>query len=280
MGRFTDKVAIITGSSNGIGRSTAIILAKDGAKVTITGRNAERLEETKQQIISAGVSADNINSVVADITTSAGQDQIINSTIQKFGKIDILVNNAGAAITDPSGSSGLAQNISVYDKTFELNVRSVIELTQKAKPHLIASKGEIVNVSSIAASPQSHPDFNYYSMSKAALDQFTRNIAIELVKSGIRVNCVNPGLVITGFAQAMGAPVEVSSKLYSYMGSHPDCVPIGRVGQPEDIANIIAFLADRSASFYIIGQTITADGGSTLVMAMNTHNLTDLLQNK
>ncbi|CAI5437935.1 unnamed protein product [Caenorhabditis angaria] len=278
MSRFTNKVAIITGSSNGIGRATAIILAKDGAKVTITGRNAERLEETKQELLGAGISADNINSVAVDVTTSAGQDQLINSTIQKFGKLDILVNNAGTGVADPSGTTGISQNISIYDKTFELNVRSVIELTQKAKPHLIESKGEIVNVSSIGSGPQSHPDLPFYSMSKAAIDQFTRNIAIELAKKDVRVNSVNPGLVQTGIMQAMGAPTQISDKLYEYLGSNRDCIPIGRHGYPEDIANIIAFLADREASFYIVGQTIKADGGSTLVMAMNTHNLTDLLK--
>ncbi|CAI5437936.1 unnamed protein product [Caenorhabditis angaria] len=278
MPRFSNKVAIITGSSNGIGRATAIILAKDGAKVTITGRNAERLEETKQQIIEAGIDSKNINSIVGDLTSIEIQDKLINTTIQKFGQIDILINNAGAAIIDPTGSTGIDQNVSIYDKTFELNVRSIIELTQKAKAHLIASKGEIISVSSIASGPEAHSQFPYYSMSKAALDQFTRNIAIELVKSGVRVNCVNPGLVKTGIIQATGAPTEVSDKLYEFLGSNPDCVPIGRVGQPEDIANLIAFLADRSASFYIIGQTIKADGGSSLMLAMNTHNLTDFLK--
>ena len=91
MSRFSGKTVIITGSSNGIGRSAALIFAKDGAQVTITGRHAERLEETRQQLLKAGVPAGNINSVVADVTESSGQDQIINSTLAKFGKIDILV---------------------------------------------------------------------------------------------------------------------------------------------------------------------------------------------
>ncbi|CAI5437937.1 unnamed protein product [Caenorhabditis angaria] len=278
MARFSNKVAIITGSSNGIGRATAIILAKDGAKVTITGRNAERLEETKQQIIAAGIGSENINVIVGDITTTEIQDKIINSTIEKFGKINILVNNAGAPFMDSVGTLGFSQDISIYDSTFELNLRSIVILTQKARPYLEATKGEIINVSSITSGPQAHSGIPFYSMSKAALDQFTRNIAIELIPFGVRVNCVNPGLVVTGFPQAMGTPLEASKTIYDFMGSNRDCIPIGKTADPSDIGNIIAFLADRSQSFYIVGQTIQADGGTTLIMAMNTHNLMELLK--
>ena len=168
MSRFFGKTVIITGSSNGIGRSAALLFAQDGANVTITVRNADRLEETRQLLLKSGVSEKNINSVVADVTTSDGQDQLVNTTLKRFGKLDILVNsllkcrikfdlqvnNAGAAITDGSGVTGTDQNIDVYHKTLQLNLQAVIEMTQKAKPHLIESKGEIVNVSSIVAGPQ------------------------------------------------------------------------------------------------------------------------------
>lgn len=143
------------GSSNGIGRGTALLFAQEGAKVTVTGRNEARLLETKQKILDSGIPEDHVLTVVADLSADAGQDDLINATITKFGRLDILVNNAGAAFNDEQFNTGVSQNISVYDKVLQINLRSVVTLTQKAKDHLIASKGEIVNVSSIAAGPQS-----------------------------------------------------------------------------------------------------------------------------
>ncbi|EGT43701.1 hypothetical protein CAEBREN_06008 [Caenorhabditis brenneri] len=221
MSRFTGKTALVTGSSNGIGRATAVLFAKEGAKVTITGRNAQRLEETRQKILKAGVPEDHVLSIVCDLNTEEGQDELINSTIQRFGKLDILVNNAGAAFNDDQYKTGIEQDISVYDKVMQINMRSVVTLTQKAEKYLIEAKGEIINVSSMAAGPQGYCRF------------------IE---------------------------------------SHKECLPSGKVGQPNDIANIIAFLADRSVSSYIIGQTIAADGGSTLVMGMQAHDMMDILK--
>ncbi|EGT31731.1 hypothetical protein CAEBREN_30598, partial [Caenorhabditis brenneri] len=154
MARFSGKVALVTGSSNGIGRATAIVLAKEGAKVTITGRNAQRLEETRQEILKAGVPEDHVLAVAVDLVSEEGQDKLINSTIEKFGRLDILVNNAGTAFVDSEGRVGIDQDVSDYDKVMRINMRSVVTLTQKAKEHLIKAKGEVVNVSSIAAGPQ------------------------------------------------------------------------------------------------------------------------------
>ncbi|CAL2044237.1 unnamed protein product [Caenorhabditis brenneri] len=273
MPRFSGKTVIITGSSNGIGRSAALLFAQDGANVTITGRNADRLEETRQLLLKSGISEKNINSVVADVTTPEGQEQLIKTTLDKFGKIDILVNNAGAAISDSTGVTGTDQSIEVYHKTLQLNLQAVIQMTQKAKPHLVAAKGEIVNVSSIVAGPQAQPEFMYYAIAKAALDQYTRSTAIDLIQHGIRVNSVSPGVVATGFTNAMGMPDQASQKFYNFMASHKECIPAGFSGRPEDIANIILFLADRNLSSYIIGQSIVADGGSTLVMGCQVHDL-------
>ncbi|CAI5451309.1 unnamed protein product [Caenorhabditis angaria] len=277
MPRFSNKVAIITGSSNGIGRSTAILLAKDGAKVTITGRNAERLEQTLKLILAEGVPEENVNSVVGDVTTVTAQDELIDSTIKKFGKIDILVNNAGSAVPDATGAQGLAQDIDTYDRMFALNLRSVVQLTKKAKDYIIQTKGEIINVSSIVSGAHGFPDSSFYAMSKAALDSYTRNTALELIEHGVRVNAVNPGIVVTGFLEATGAPKQIGEKLYDYFASHKACLPSKELGQPEDIANLIAFLADRPLSKYIIGQTIVADGGTTLVLGIGAHNIADIL---
>ncbi|PIC24880.1 hypothetical protein B9Z55_018025 [Caenorhabditis nigoni] len=276
--RFSGKVAIVTGSSNGIGRATAILFAQEGAKVTITGRNAQRLEETKQEILKAGIPEDHVLAIATDLTTEEGQDKLINETIQKFGKLDILVNNAGAAFNDDKGVVGVDQNVSVYDKIMQINLRSVVTLTQKAKKYLVEAKGEIVNVSSIGAGPQAQPTFLYYAMSKAALDQYTRSAAIDLIQHGVRVNSVSPGAVVTGFGEAMGMPSGMHEKYEKFMETHKECIPCGSIGKPIDIAHIIAFLADRKLSSYIIGQSIVADGGSSLVMGMQAHNMMDILK--
>ncbi|PIC24864.1 hypothetical protein B9Z55_018014 [Caenorhabditis nigoni] len=154
MPRFSGKVALITGSSTGIGKATAILFAQEGAKVTITGRNTQRLEEMKQEILKAGIPEDHVLAITADLNTEEGQDELINETIEKFGKLDILINNAGALFHDAQGRNGIAQDISVYDRTMEINMRTVVTLTQKALKFLIEAKGEIVNVSSMAAGPQ------------------------------------------------------------------------------------------------------------------------------
>ncbi|EFO95500.1 hypothetical protein CRE_09178 [Caenorhabditis remanei] len=257
MARFDGKVALVTGSSNGIGRATAILLAQEGAKVTITGRNSERLEETRQEILKSGIPAERVLAVVADLATEEGQNELINSTIQR--------------------RIGIDQPVSDYDKVMQINMRSVVTLTQKAKEHLIKAKGEIVNVSSIAAGPQSQPDMMYYGMSKAALNQFTRSTAVSLIQHGVRVNAVSPGGVTTGVGEAMGLPAGSFEKLAAFWESHKECLPSGKFGEPVDIANVIAFLADRKLSSYIIGQSIVADGGTTLVMGMQAYDLMSIL---
>ncbi|CAO4378076.1 unnamed protein product [Caenorhabditis nigoni] len=241
--RFSGKVALVTGSSNGIGRGTAILFAQEGAKVTVTGRNAQRLEETKQEILKAGIPEEHVLAIATDLATEEGQDELINETIKKFGRLDILVNNAGALFNDAEGRNGIAQDISV-----------------------------------MAAGPQAQPSVIYYAMSKAALDQFTRSAAIDLIQHGVRVNSVSPGVVATGAGEALGMTPEMEQKYFNFVESHKECIPSGSVGRLIDIANIILFLADRKLSSYIIGQTIVADGGTSLVMGMQFHNMMDILK--
>ncbi|VDM78350.1 unnamed protein product [Strongylus vulgaris] len=225
------------GSSSGIGAAAAVLFAKEGAKVTITGRKQSGLEATKKAILEAGANEDDVNVVIADVTDGLGREQIISSTIQKFGHLDILVNNAGAAFrtedgligldagTDmlektmkvnnagaafrtEDGLIGLDASTDMLEKTMKVNVYSVVDLTKLARPHLIKSKGEIVNVSSIAGQPISYAMTAYYAMSKSALDQLMRALAIDLIGEGVRVNSVSPGVVVTRFTQNVGLSDE------------------------------------------------------------------------
>ncbi|EFP00051.1 hypothetical protein GCK72_019243 [Caenorhabditis remanei] len=277
MARFSNKVAIVTGSSSGIGRSTAVLLAKEGAKVTVTGRNPEKIRETVDEILKNGGKSEDVNIVIGDLTESECQAELVKSTLERFGKIDILVNNAGAAFADPSGKVGTESNLGLFDDMLKLNLRSVIELVQKCRPHLIASKGDIVNVSSIAAGPSPFVYYTYYGVAKAGLDQLTRCMSIEFIPFGVRVNSVSPGLISTGFLNAVGFPNDAVRKTEEYYASQRDCIPAGRTGKPEEIATLIAFLADKNSSAFIIGQSVVIDGGTSLALGMPSHDLSKVL---
>ncbi|ETN73989.1 oxidoreductase, short chain dehydrogenase/reductase family protein [Necator americanus] len=213
-----------------------------GKVVIVTAMNQSA---TKHSIIDAGGKEDDVNVVVADVTDAVGREQIVSSTVQKWGKIDVL---------------------SVQER----NTSSAIQMVQLTRPHLVKAKGEVVNISSIAGQPKGTPKFMYYAMAKAALDQMTRALAIELIAEGVRVNSVSPGAVLTKFCQNAGmSDADTAKVFYEKFASSEHSLPIREIGQPEDIANVIAFLADRHASRYIIGQTIIADGGSMLVIAAN-----------
>ncbi|ULT91757.1 hypothetical protein L3Y34_009430 [Caenorhabditis briggsae] len=269
--RFSGKSVIITGSSNGIGRATAVLFAKQGAQVTITGRDEERLEAAKKQILKLTSKPNDLNVVVANLTDSKGLDDIVNSTLTKFGKIDILINNAGANISD--GTLNTDQSIELYQKTFQINFQAVVEMIKKTKEHLIKTKGEIVNVSSIAGNEQAFSATPYYCAAKSALNQYTRCIALDLIQYGVRVNSVSPGVVVTGFLGAMGLPDEVRDKMANFMASNKACIPAGFCAKPNDIAEIILFLSDRKKSSYIVGQSIVADGGTSLVTGMTAFEI-------
>ncbi|RCN42943.1 7-alpha-hydroxysteroid dehydrogenase family protein [Ancylostoma caninum] len=183
--------------------------------------------------------------------------------------IPFQVNNAGGAFRSENGSLKMDAGMDVLEKTLQLNLYSVVEMIQLARPHLVKSKGEIINISSIAGQPVAFARTAFYAMSKAALDQFTRAAAIDLIAEGVRVNSVSPGAVVTRFGQNMGFTDELAEKMYQFYSTNRAALPAGKVGEPSDIANVIAFLADRSQSSYIVGQTIIADGGTTLVLASN-----------
>lgn len=275
MPRFQDKVVIVTGSSSGIGAATALLFAKEGARVTITGRKQDKLQEVHDSIVAAGVPEDRILTIVGDLTDEGIQKRLINDTVGRWGHLDVLVNNAGANMN--GGKVGFEADDDAYVKTMQVNLRSVIQLVRLARPHLVSSKGEIVNISSIAGLKFASKLAPYYAIAKAGLDQFTRALAIDLIEQGVRVNGVSPGLVKTNFMENSGLNKEQSEKVYDFYCSRRGALPRGSAADPAEIANVIAFLADRAASSFIVGQMIVADGGTSLVVGLATFDFASIL---
>lgn len=214
---FEGKTILITGASSGIGADAAKHLAKLGAKVAIVGRNEQHLNQVAEEIKIAGSQAP--LSIIADVTKDS--DRIVDETIEHFGKLDVLVNNAGIGIHDNVTEA----NLSEFDRVFDTNIRSIIKLTKLCIPHLEKTKGNIVNISSVAGI-RVFPNFMTYCMSKAALDQFTKCSALDLAPN-IRVNSVNPAAIRTGFLEAMGVPADKANERFGELGSK---YPVGRAG--------------------------------------------------
>ncbi|CAI4223681.1 unnamed protein product [Auanema sp. JU1783] len=264
--RFQDKVVIVTGSSNGIGRATAQKFAEEGAKVTITGRNSVTLKQTRDILIEAGSTEDCILEIIGDLVDMKVQEKLINDTVAKFGGIDVLINNAGGVAPDMTNTENFL-NIECFDYVINLNTRAVVNLMNLAIPHLIRSKGEIINVSSIAAFDFAWTSVPYYAASKAALDQMTRAYAVRYIQDDVRVNSVNPGAVLTAIMEKQGID---ASEMFEAIKEDRTKIPVGRIGQPKDIAETIAFLADRKTSGFIVGQCLVVDGGTSICNTMST----------
>ncbi|CAG4945735.1 unnamed protein product [Parnassius apollo] len=184
---FENKVVVVTGASAGIGAETAILFAQQSAKVVLVGRNEDALISVAKK---CGEAKGIIPLIVkAELINDNDVKNIVTKTIEKFVHIDVLVNNAGVGF-----KGGIRDSVDLYDRVIATNVRAVYLLTSLATPYLVQSKGNVVNVSSIAAfKPIKDIEFLQYCMSKAALDQFTRCVALELGREGVRVNSVSPG---------------------------------------------------------------------------------------
>lgn len=249
---FTGKVVLITGSSAGIGADAAIHLSKLGASVALVGRNVVNLKSVATQIRAAG--APEPLEIVADVTTDA--QRIIDETISKFGRLDVLVNNAGRM----EFSDEIFGTLEIFDSMINTNLRSVLALTKAAVPHLEKTKGNVVNVSSIAALKATRKA-TAYAISKAALDHFTRCAAVELAPKGIRVNTVSPGATETSLFENGGLDTELAEDLRDQCRKS---YPFGRICSVEDISKAIAFLAGEQGSF-VSGHILLVDGGKLLV---------------
>ncbi|PIO64178.1 oxidoreductase, short chain dehydrogenase/reductase family protein [Teladorsagia circumcincta] len=270
MGRFDGRAVIVTGSSNGIGRATAVMFAKEGAMVTICGRDEKTLNETKTMVLLAnGNSEKKLFVVRGDLCKEEVMKETVDGTVRKFDRLDVLVNNAGGTGSSCWAEPEIEGDISYFDYTMNLNTRSVLRLCQLAFPHLVKSQGEIVNVSSVTGlNNGASAPFPFYSISKAAQDQLTRNLAMYYIKKGVRVNSVNPGIISTNIVQRQGLSDEAVKEGEERIGASNSCVPCGRAGTPDEVAEAILFLADRKRSSFIIGHQLVIDGGSSLHMPL------------
>lgn len=247
---FAGKVVLVTGASSGIGAATAIQFAKSGAKLSLTGRNKENLLKTAREC--EAVSSDKPFMTLADITVQSYTEDMLRSTLEHFGKLDVLVNVAGMM------ELGSIENTSVeqFDRVFNINVKAVYHLTMLAAPHLVRSGGNIVNVCSLTG-VRSFPGALSYGMSKAAVDQFTKCVALELAGKHVRVNCVSPGTIVTELHRRAGMDEETYQRhLEKSKLNHA----LGRPGLPEEVAHAILFLASNSSAF-ITGVNLPIDGG-------------------
>ena len=247
--QFTGKVAFVTGATSGIGHACAVGFANAGAKVVCVGRKAEALSAVEQRINAAGTEALTIK---ADLSREQEAERAIEETIKTFGGIDVLLNAAGHI------SNGTIENTSLeaWDDMMNVNVRGAFQLMQKALPSLIERRGNIVNISSVTGL-RAFPGVLAYCVSKAALDQLTRCAALELAAKGVRVNAVNPGVVVTEIHKRGGMTEEAYA---AFLEHSKQTHPLGRTGRPDEIAALVLFLASDQAS-WITGATYSIDGG-------------------
>lgn len=248
--KHAGKIALITGGSTGIGHATASRLAREGATVVITGRRQELLDEALKQI---GHDATGIRS---DISSSADLERIIQTISASHGRIDILFANAGGGEFAALGDITEAQ----VDKYFDINVKGTLMTVQSALPLMQA--GSAIVVTGSIASIQGVPAFGVYAATKAALRSFARTWASDLKGRDIRVNVVSPGVVVT---PAYKSELKMTDEqIEAYIKEVAETTPLGRVGQADEIAKAVSFLASDDAS-YITGVELFVDGGRVQV---------------
>jgi dehydrogenase/reductase SDR family protein 4 len=247
---LSGQVAVITGSSRGIGRSIAESMTRAGAKVVISSRKSEACEKVVTSIQGAGGEA---ISVPCNVSDPAQLQNLVDRTIEAWGRLDILVCNA--AVNPYFGPMDTMPE-DAYDRIMNCNVKSNFLLTRMAAP-LMASGGggNIILISSIGGNQGSNT-LAIYGISKAADSSLTKSLAIEWGSRGIRANCIAPGLIKTDMSRALWENEKLLKNV-------EEGTPVHRIGQPEDIGGVAVFLASKAAS-YITGQTIVVDGGITI----------------
>jgi 3-oxoacyl-[acyl-carrier protein] reductase len=248
---LTDRNALVTGASSGIGAATAETLAGLGARVAIGyNRNAKGAEATRDRIIAAGRTA---VALQADVRHSGEVQRLVERAISELGTLDILVNNAGSLVARRGIRDVSEEHL---DEILALNLKSAVLASQAVAPSMIElRRGAIINVVSIAGHTGGGPGAGVYASAKAALTAYTKSLAKELAPHGVRVNAVSPGVIDTPFHEVFSTP----EMMRNFIGT----IPLGRVGTAQECANVIAFLASDAAA-YIVGETIDVNGGQLM----------------
>ena len=246
------KVALVSGASRGIGECIALAFADAGAKVAVSSRKEEGVAAVAKKIVDGGGEA---LAVAAHVGHPDHRENLIRTVIDHFGKLDVLVNCAG---TNPFFGPAISIDEGAYEKTFQINLTGAFELSRALARHLVDrnAPGSIVNIASIAGM-RAMPLQAVYGMTKAAMIQMTRGMAAELGPAGIRVNAIAPGLINTRLAAAIVGDPTLNEMITTR-------APLGRIGDPEEIAGGVLYLASDAAS-YTTGQTLVIDGGLTLM---------------
>ena len=252
---FTAKTALITGATSGIGRATALAFAQAGGDVVLAGRNVEALDAVAAEVRALGRRA---TPVPTDLVRTADRARLVDTALAEHDGIDLLVNAAGVIATGTVETTALED----FEAMFALNTTAVFHLMQLALPSLKARRGAVVNVSSVTG-VRAFPGVLSYCASKAAVDQLTRCTALELAEHGIRVNAVNPGVVVTELHRRGGMDAE---RYEAFLAHSCTTHPLGRVGQADEVARLILFLGSDDAG-WITGVTMPVDGGRHLTCA-------------
>ena len=249
--RLDKKVALITGASRGIGRAIALRLAELGAHIVLNYvRNEEAAAQTAKELSQHPVE---VLQVQANVGDPEALDQLVKTALDRFGGVDILVHNAALGAFKPVHQLRLNQ----WDLSLDINAKAFLLLTQKVLPSMEKKgSGTILAISSLGA-PQFIPNYGAIGISKATLETLVKYLGVELAPKGIRVNCVSGGLVDTDALKSFPRYDEVKKDVISR-------TPSGRIGEPDDLARIVAFLT-LPESRWIVGQTIVADGGLSLI---------------
>lgn len=247
---LTGKVAIITGSSRGIGRSIAECMAKAGAKVVISSRKAEACEAVAASIREAGGEA---IAIPCNVSHREQLQALVDGAVEAWGRIDVLVCNAAV---NPYYGPMAKMPDDAYDKIMNSNVKSNFWLCNMAAPHIVAAGGGSILIVSSIGGNQGSATLGVYGISKAADFALTRNLAIEWGPRGIRANCIAPGLIKTDFSRALWENEKLARAV-------EQGTPVRRMGVPEDIGGVAVFLASRAAA-YVTGQVLVVDGGVTV----------------
>ncbi|MEM6720003.1 MAG: SDR family oxidoreductase [Bacteroidota bacterium] len=243
MSTLQGKTAVVTGGNSGIGYASAKKLKANGASVIITGRSQERVSKAADEL--------GVTGIVADVTSLDAIDSLVNQVKDSHGNVDVLFVNAGIFTPAPVGHI----TEEVYDTQFNINFKGAVFTVEKFLP-ILNDGASVINLSSVNAYT-GMPNTAIYAATKAALNSYTRTAATELAPRKIRVNAVNPGPVQTPIFGKTGMPEE---QLNGFAAAMQERVPLKRFGQPEDIANVVAFLASDEASF-VTGSEYNVDGG-------------------